>query len=124
MVRAEDERPSFVVNVSAMEGNFADPEKNSRHPHTNMAKAALNMMTRSCAIDLAREGVLMTSVDPGWITNEHPFPPEQDRAERRFKMAIDEVDGAARICDPVFRFALTGERVSGVLLKNYHIFPW
>ena len=35
---------TFIVNVSAMEGKFYR-NKTPNHPHTNMAKAALNMMT-------------------------------------------------------------------------------
>ena len=35
---------AFIVNVSAMEGKFYR-YKTPNHPHTNMAKAALNMMT-------------------------------------------------------------------------------
>jgi NAD(P)-dependent dehydrogenase (short-subunit alcohol dehydrogenase family) len=124
MSRRAGERPSFVVNVSAMEGNFADPEKNARHPHTNMGKAALNMLTRTAAIEFAESGILMTAVDPGWITNERPFPLDQPRQVRQSMLAIDAVDGAARICDPIFRAVSSGECLSGVLLKNYSVHPW
>ena len=41
-------RAAFIVNVSAMEGKFYR-HKAPTHPHTNMAKAALNMMTRTSA---------------------------------------------------------------------------
>lgn len=124
MSRRAGERPSFVVNVSAMEGNFADPEQNARHPHTNMGKAALNMLTRTAAIEFAESGILMTAVDPGWITNERPFPLDQPRQVRQSRLAIDAVDGAARICDPIFRAVSSGECLSGVLLKNYSVHPW
>jgi NAD(P)-dependent dehydrogenase (short-subunit alcohol dehydrogenase family) len=124
MARRPDERPSFVVNVSAMEGNFFDREKNPRHPHTNMAKAALNMLTRTASLEFVESGILMTAVDPGWVTNERPFPLGQPRESRRSKMAIDAVDGAARICDPIFRAVSSDERLYGVFLKNYSIHPW
>jgi NAD(P)-dependent dehydrogenase (short-subunit alcohol dehydrogenase family) len=124
MRRSGEQRRSFIVNVTAMEGNFFDPDKNSRHPHTNMAKAALNMMTRTCAADYAADRIMMTSVDPGWITNERPFPLSQNRSQRRFKMAIDEADGAARVCDPIARSVNGLEHLHGVLLKNYASFPW
>jgi NAD(P)-dependent dehydrogenase (short-subunit alcohol dehydrogenase family) len=124
MSRGADERPSFVVNVSAMEGNFYDPEKNARHPHTNMAKAALNMLTRTASLEFAEAGILMTAVDPGWITNERPFPLHEIRQDRRGRLAIDAADGAARICDPIFRAVSNGERLSGVFLKNYAVHPW
>ena len=44
MLRAPG-RDKHVVNVSAMEGIFSRGTKTDRHPHTNMAKAALNMLT-------------------------------------------------------------------------------
>jgi NAD(P)-dependent dehydrogenase (short-subunit alcohol dehydrogenase family) len=122
--KEQGERPSFVVNVSAMEGNFYDPRKDQRHPHTNMAKAALNMMTRTSSPEFAQRGIYMTAVDPGWITNEKPFPLDQASEDRRTVLAIDEIDGASRICDPVFRAINTGEYLHGVLLKNYAPFPW
>ena len=124
MRKRHDERPSFIVNVSAMEGNFYDPEKNYRHPHTNMAKAALNMMTRTAAGAYREERIFMTAVDPGWITNEHPFPLSTPREQRKTRMAIDSRDGAARICDPILRALIDNEYLSGLLLKNYKIFPW
>jgi NAD(P)-dependent dehydrogenase (short-subunit alcohol dehydrogenase family) len=124
MRKRSDERPSFIVNVSAMEGNFHNPKKNARHPHTNMAKAAVNMMTRTAAIDYREDRIFMNSVDPGWITNERPFPREMSRSERVERLAIDEIDGAARICDPIFRALEGNEYLSGVLLKNYRVYPW
>ena len=72
---------AFIVNVSAMEGKFYR-HKTANHPHTNMAKAALNMMTRTCADELARSGVLMNSVDTGWINDEKPIERAAAHAER------------------------------------------
>ena len=63
----------FVVNVSAMEGQFSRVSKGHRHPHTNMAKAALNMMTRTSGLEYQMDGIYMTAVDTGWITDERPF---------------------------------------------------
>src|SRR5262249_53439707 len=68
---AGPDRPRHVVNVSAMEGQLS-AEKTGRHPHTNMAKAALNMITRTCAKPCAERGVYINSVDTGWVTNEAP----------------------------------------------------
>ena len=124
MQKRAKQQPSFIVNVSAMEGNFFDPDKNSRHPHTNMAKAAINMMTRTAADDFRRSGIYMNAVDPGYITNEKPFPLSQALGDRREKMAIDEIDGAARVCDPIFRAINNNEYLAGELLKNYSRYSW
>jgi len=92
----------YIVNVSAMEGKFYR-YKQPTHPHTNMAKAALNMMTRTSAEDYARKsGIFMNSVDTGWINDENPLPTARRiAADHGFQTPIDEVDAAARILDPV-----------------------
>ena len=46
----EKKEPRFIINVSAMEGVFHRQKKSSHHAHTNMAKAALNMMTRTAGL--------------------------------------------------------------------------
>lgn len=38
-----------------------------------MAKASLNMMTRTSAADYANDSIWMTAVDTGWVTDENPF---------------------------------------------------
>ncbi|EQC34399.1 hypothetical protein SDRG_08169 [Saprolegnia diclina VS20] len=92
----------FIINVSAMEGKFYR-YKTPHHPHTNMAKAAVNMMTRTCADDLATRGIYMNSVDTGWINDENPREKAQAIAkEHNFQTPLDEIDAAARILDPIF----------------------
>ena len=76
------------------------------HPHTNMAKAALNMLTRTSAEEMLTDGILMTAVDTGWITDERPHPTKMRLAEEGFHAPLDLVDGAARVYDPIVR----GER--------------
>jgi NAD(P)-dependent dehydrogenase (short-subunit alcohol dehydrogenase family) len=99
-VRAEDCR--FVVNVSSMEGKFYRA-KTFTHPHTNMAKAALNMLTRTSASEYAMDFIFMTAVDTGWINEENPLERAAATASRHnFATPLDEVDAAARILDPVF----------------------
>ncbi|MEV4245046.1 SDR family NAD(P)-dependent oxidoreductase [Streptosporangium canum] len=110
----------YIVNVSAVEGQFAVPNKTGRHPHTNMAKAGLNMLTRTSAADLARQGVYMCSVDTGWITDENPVP-VLERLDRR--TPLDVIDGAARVYDPIVR-GEAGDPVQGVFLKDYAEAPW
>jgi NAD(P)-dependent dehydrogenase (short-subunit alcohol dehydrogenase family) len=114
-----------IVNVSAMEGQFARRTKTDKHPHTNMAKAALNMMTLTSAPDYAADGIFMNAVDTGWVTDEDP----QALAQRKqkihdFQPPLDIVDGAARICDPFFSGLLSGTHVWGKFLKDYVPVAW
>jgi NAD(P)-dependent dehydrogenase (short-subunit alcohol dehydrogenase family) len=89
-----------------------------------MAKAALNMLTRTSAADLARQGVFMTSVDTGWITDEKPLPARERVARTGFRTPLDVVDGAARVYDPVVRGEQDGEPPYGCFLKDYKVAPW
>jgi NAD(P)-dependent dehydrogenase (short-subunit alcohol dehydrogenase family) len=116
-------RRTYVVNVSAMEGQFSRGYKGPGHPHTNMAKAALNMLTRTSAAELLTDGILMTSVDTGWITDERPHPTKMRLADEGFHAPLDLVDGAARVYDPIVR-GEAGEDVHGVFLKDYEPSPW
>ena len=109
----------YVVNVSAMEGQFSRRYKGPGHPHTNMAKAALNMLTRTSAGEmLETDGILMTAVDTGWITDERPHYTKVRLAEEGFHAPLDLVDGAARVYDPIVR-GEAGEDIHGVFLKDY-----
>jgi NAD(P)-dependent dehydrogenase (short-subunit alcohol dehydrogenase family) len=117
-------RRTYVVNVSAMEGQFARGYKGPGHPHTNMAKAALNMLTRTSAQELLEaDGILMTAVDTGWITDERPHPTRMRLADAGFHAPLDLTDGAARVYDPIVR-GEAGEDVHGVFLKDYAAAPW
>ena len=113
-----------IVNVSAMEGQFYRATKTDKHPHTNMAKAALNMMTRTSAPDFVRDGIHMNAVDTGWVTDEDPAAHAARKAELGFSPPLDIIDGAARIVDPIFVGRLTGEHVWGQFLKDYKPAPW
>jgi NAD(P)-dependent dehydrogenase (short-subunit alcohol dehydrogenase family) len=117
-------RHKHVVNVSAMEGQFYRATKTDKHPHTNMAKAALNMMTRTSAPDFVKDGIHMNAVDTGWVTDEDPAAHAARKAELGFSPPLDIIDGAARIVDPIFVGRLTGEHVWGQFLKDYKPAPW
>jgi NAD(P)-dependent dehydrogenase (short-subunit alcohol dehydrogenase family) len=125
LLARDGRRDKHVVNVSAMEGQFYRAHKTDKHPHTNMAKAALNMLTRTSAVDLAQDGIHMNSVDTGWVTDEDPVAIAARKVEEHgFSPPLDVVDGAARICDPIFAGLNSGEHPFGLFFKDYKPIPW
>lgn len=114
-----------IINVSAMEGKFHRFKKEDRHPHTNMAKAALNMLTHTSAATLAKSGIYMNAVDTGWVTDEDPVALSKKKIEvHDFQPPLDIVDGAARVMDPLFDGINTGKHWCGKFLKDYFPIDW
>ena len=115
----------FIVNVSAMEGQFAR-KKTIYHPHTNMAKAALNMMTHTSAPGYAKDGIYMNAVDTGWVTDENPTARRlRKQEELGFFAPLDIVDGMARIYHPI-ALGVENEEAPffGKFLKDYAPCKW
>lgn len=112
----------YIVNVTGADGVF-ERAKSVYHPHVNMSKAALNMMTRTSAEDYAADGIYMNSVDTGWITHEAGFSTRMRMRDDGFVTPLDVVDGAARIVDPIVR-GIEGVPSFGRLFRHYEFSDW
>ena len=125
LMKTDHTGKKHIINVSAMEGKFYRDFKEDRHPHTNMAKAALNMLTHTAAGTLAKDGIFMNAVDTGWVTDEDPAELALKKQELHdFQPPLDIVDGAARVVDPLFDGINTGKHWCGKFLKDYNPIAW
>jgi NAD(P)-dependent dehydrogenase (short-subunit alcohol dehydrogenase family) len=113
----------FIINVAATEGQFSAKSKTTRHPHTNMAKAGLNMMTRTSAADFIKAGIYMNSVDTGWVTYEVPWHAKNTKETKGFHTPLDVIDGAARIYTRILD-GIEGDEQHGLLFKDYKVIDW
>jgi len=112
-------KPSFVVNVSSQEGQFSTV-KTGEHVHTNMAKASLNMLTKTISPSLFIKNIYVTSVDTGWVSRTRPGPD----SENTIPPPLSLEDGAARVTHPILEGTKAGNFLYGVLLKDFKISSW
>lgn len=124
LLKASSFAEKFIINVSSSEGQFSYHNKTIFHPHTNMTKAALNMLTRTSGPEYAKAGIYMTSVDVGWVSTGAIEPLRKKQFEKAYIPPLDPVDGAARILHPIEAAINDNIHFSGCLLKNYEIVDW
>lgn len=124
LMQSQPNLDKYIINVSSAEGNFNSSNKSWRHPHTNMAKAALNQMTKTCAREYARHNIFMNAVDPGWISFQHPRDKVKIMEEKGIKLCLDSVDSAARIYDLIYLGIAEKRYCFGKLFKNYRETIW
>ncbi len=119
----------YIVNVTAVEGIF-NHFKKTTHVHTNMAKASLNMFTRTCGKYLKKDGIYMTCVDTGWVSpmneiNKIMNVDTKDNFEQEFtNIPLDELDGAMRVLHPIIEGIKNKNYLYGILLKDYKKSDW
>ena len=119
----------YIVNVTAVEGIF-NHFKRTTHVHTNMAKAALNMFTRTCGSYLKDLGIYMTCVDTGWVSHMNEMNKiieGENKDYSEFEMAnvpLDELDGAMRVLHPIIEGIKNKNYLFGILLKDYVKSKW
>ena len=119
----------YIVNVTAVEGIF-NHFKKSTHVHTNMAKASLNMLTRTCGKYFEKDKIYMTCVDTGWVSsmgevNKMIDNDTKEKAENEMELVpLDELDGAMRVLHPIIEGIKNKKYYSGILLKDYVKSKW
>ena len=114
----------YIINVSSAEGRFNAGNKSWRYPHTNMAKAALNQMTRTCASEYAQQSIFMNAVDSGWVSFQQPYPDVEAMKHQGVKLRLDATDSAARICDPICMGSTEQKYFQSKLFRNYREISW
>ncbi len=124
LLKASGFDKKHIINVTSSEGQFSYNKKTIFHPHTNMTKAALNMMTKTSAPDFEKHSIYMNAVDVGWISTGAKESLREKQFEKGYIPPLDPVDGASRIIHPIYEAEINNFIFLGKLLKNYRIEEW
>ena len=124
LMKASSFKQKFIINVTSSEGQFSYANKTVFHPHTNMTKAALNMLTRTSAQEYEDYHIFMCAVDVGWVSTGAIESLREKQYERGYIPPLDPVDGASRIIHPIIQALVHQKKFSGKLLKNYRVEQW
>lgn len=124
LLKASTFEKKYIINVTSSEGQFSYENKTIFHPHTNMTKAALNMMTKTAAPDFEKDNIYMNAVDVGWVSTGAKEDLRKKQFERGYIPPLDPVDGASRIMHPIFEAEQNNHLIVGTLLKNYRKEQW
>ncbi|KAF8078304.1 hypothetical protein FPV67DRAFT_1603874 [Lyophyllum atratum] len=115
-------KPSaYIINVSSREGipecRPSHRAKAGHHVHTNMSKAALNMLTETEAGEAWRSArVAVNSVDPGYMSADPEWMEMSGLSDKNCPIGWE--DGAARVLWPV-AMGEKGTPVWGRFLKHF-----
>lgn len=124
LILKSEKEHRFIINVTSSEGQFSYGNKTIFHPHTNMTKAALNMLTRTSGADFVKEKIYMNAVDVGWVSTG-AYEAKRARLFDNLQIPpLDSVDGAMRIIHPILETQNGNAELYGKLLKNYRVVDW
>ncbi|WP_299883216.1 SDR family oxidoreductase [uncultured Lacinutrix sp.] len=124
LIKASRFEQKFIINVTSSEGQFSYANKTVFHPHTNMTKAALNMLTRTSAKQYEDYNIYMNAVDVGWVSTGAIESLREKQYEQGYIPPLDPVDGASRVIHPIIESLTNNNIFVGKLLKNYREENW
>ena len=82
-----------LVHITSGMGSIADNTSGGSYGY-RMSKAALNMMSRSLAIDLRGEGIASYVINPGWVQTDMGGPGAPTTVTQSVEGIVREIDRA------------------------------
>lgn len=83
-----------VIHVTSGMGSITDNKSGAFYAY-RMSKAALNMMSRSLAVDLRGAGVASAVINPGWVKTDMGGPGAPTPVEESVRGMLREIDAFA-----------------------------